>query len=116
MVAVALQAKFMTDDYVWRWDTRVLERGQAERPKAEFRQTTFQGAPLSPERLRKRAAGYVATLNDEGRIDRLILTLLCDRLPLGQIAQEVQVQFPHHFADWRAALTRVGDLSAKYSQ
>ncbi|HEY0365928.1 MAG TPA: 50S ribosomal protein L11 methyltransferase [Pyrinomonadaceae bacterium] len=47
-----LAAKFVEDDYVWRWDTDFKEQ---ERVKASFKQSTFYGVPLSTAQLRKSA-------------------------------------------------------------
>jgi protein arginine N-methyltransferase 1 len=115
-VAVALRANLVGEDYVWRWDSRIFGQGSPGQVRAQFQQSTFAGVPLSPARLQKRAAGHVPTLNEDGRIDRLILTLLGEGTSLGEIASRVAAHFPHHFATWQSALTRVGDLSEKYSQ
>ena len=40
-----IEAKMVVDDYVWRWDT--------DFPKTSFKQSTFFGAPLSSQRLKK---------------------------------------------------------------
>ena len=40
-----IEAKMVVDDYVWRWDT--------DFPKTSFKQSTFFGAPLSLQRLKK---------------------------------------------------------------
>jgi len=44
-VEFRLRADFIDSDYVWSWKTRVLS---GERVQAEFRQSSFAGAPLSP--------------------------------------------------------------------
>jgi protein arginine N-methyltransferase 1 len=51
-IALRLAAKFVQDDYVWRWDTDFMDR---ERIKASFRQSTFYGVPLSTAQLRQTA-------------------------------------------------------------
>ena len=40
-----IEAKMVVDDYVWRWDT--------DFPKTSFKQSTFFGAPLSLQQLKK---------------------------------------------------------------
>jgi SAM-dependent methyltransferase len=51
-IDLRLAAKFVQDDYVWRWDTDVTDQG---RMKASFRQSTFYGVPLSTAQLRTSA-------------------------------------------------------------
>jgi hypothetical protein len=48
-IDLRLAAKFVQDDYVWRWDTDFTDQ------KASFRQSTFYGVPLSTAQLRKSA-------------------------------------------------------------
>ena len=51
-IDLRLTAKFIQDDYVWRWDTDFTDQ---ERIKASFKQSTFYGVPLSTAQLRKSA-------------------------------------------------------------
>lgn len=51
-IELRLAARFVQDDYVWRWDTDFSEQG---RIKASFRQSTFYGVPLSTAQLRQSA-------------------------------------------------------------
>ncbi len=51
-IDLRLAAKFVQDDYVWRWDTDFTDR---ERIKASFKQSTFYGVPLSTAQLRETA-------------------------------------------------------------
>jgi protein arginine N-methyltransferase 1 len=113
-LAIDLSARPVGDDYVWRWDTRVA--GAAGRLKADFRQSTFFGTPLAGGRLRKRATDHVPTANLDARIDRFVLDLLCESVALGEIASRLALEFPASFPDVQAALSRVGDLSERYSQ
>src|SRR5262249_37021838 len=52
-VFITLQANLVENDYVWRWDTCLLDQGRAQRIKAKFNQSTFLCMPLSSARLRK---------------------------------------------------------------
>jgi len=116
IVTVFLQAKFVVEDYIWGWNTRVLTGGDPTRIKADFRQSTFYGTPLSPARLRKQAHDHVPSLNDDGRIDRFILEQMDGIVPLDRIAHQLVDLFPSRFSNWKDALTRIGDLSQKYGQ
>jgi protein arginine N-methyltransferase 1 len=51
-IDLRLAAKFVKDDYVWRWDTDFIDQ---KRIKASFKQSTFYGVPLSTAQLRKSA-------------------------------------------------------------
>ena len=115
-VSVRLQAKLVGADYVWRWDTYIASENETGLVKADYRQSTFYNAPKSPATLRKRAASHRPTVTDDGRIDQLILTLMDGATSLDEIARRVVNRFPDRFAHWHAALTRVGELSEKYSR
>ena len=77
---------------------------------------TFFGTPLSPERLGKRAASYEPALNEDGEVDKTALVLMAEGKRLESIAQELAARFPRRFSGWQDALTRVGELSVKYSR
>jgi protein arginine N-methyltransferase 1 len=51
-IDLRLAARFVQDDYVWRWDTDFTDQ---QRTKVSFRQSTFYGVPLSTAQLRKSA-------------------------------------------------------------
>lgn len=114
-VRVQLRAAFVRPDYLWSWKTRVVD-GASGSIKAAYDQSTFAGAPLPRERLRKRADTFVAQPKVDASIDRRILDLMADRIALAQIADIILGEFPGQFRDWKAALTRAGDLSERYSQ
>ena len=115
-VHVALKANLVGKDYIWRWNTCVLNQGHADRVTANFKQSTFFGVPWSPARLRKQAASHVPTLNEDGQIDRLILEVMSENISLASISRRLSAQFPARFPKWQDALTRAGELSGKYSQ
>jgi protein arginine N-methyltransferase 1 len=115
-VSASLRADLVGKDYVWRWDSRVTGPGSPGPVKADFKQSTFFGAPLSPATLRRRAAEYVPALDEDGQLDRLILTLMDGATPLGEIARRVADRFPDRFPRWQDALTRAGDLAQRYGR
>jgi type I protein arginine methyltransferase len=116
LVEATLRADLVGADYVWGWSSRVREGGPAGLVKADFRQSTFLGASLDAGQLRKRAASHRAELNEDGQIDRFILSLMDAATPAGDVARQTAAQFPGHFPTWHDALTRVGDLAEKYSR
>jgi protein arginine N-methyltransferase 1 len=115
-VTVALYADLVGNDYVYRWNSRVLDQGDPGRIKADFRQSSFFSMPLAPARLQKQAARHVPVLDEEGLIDRQILTLMDGTMALEEIAQRIRDLFPSRFSSTREALTHVGELSQKYSR
>lgn len=114
-VEAALCADLVGADYVWRWHTRIFAAAQPA-PRAEFRQSTLHGLPLSPQQLRRQGASHVPELAEEGEVDLFILERLRDRVPLGQIAAQVAARYPRRFASVPQALTRVGELSLRYTR
>ena len=114
-VSVSLRADLVGEDYVWGWDSRVVGT-ESGNTKANFRQSTFLGKPLSPEGLRRVAESYRPAVDEEGEIDRLILERMDGKRSLGEIAQELAQRFPARFRSPREALTRAGELSEKYSR
>lgn len=115
-IEIKLQANLVGDDYTWRWDTHIADPKNPGRPKANFKQSTFYGAPLSPTQLRKKSAHYIPTLKEEGQLDRLILNLMDSNISLDEIADQLLARFPDRYADWQDALAYVGNLSQKYSR
>lgn len=114
-VSVSLRADLVGEDYVWSWDSRVASAGPGLL-KAEFRQSTFLGKPLSVDELRRVADAYRPDLGEEGEIDRFILEQMDGRRSLGEIAKELAGRFPMRFRSEEVALTRAGELSEKYSR
>jgi PRMT5 arginine-N-methyltransferase/ribosomal protein L11 methyltransferase PrmA len=114
-VSVRLHANFVQSDYVWSWDTRVMDGGSGEM-KATYHQSSFFGTPPSRDRLSRRGHAFVADPNEDSRIDRRIIALMDEKLTLGEIGSRILAEYPSHFKDWYAALTRVGDLSERYTR
>jgi hypothetical protein len=84
--------------------------------KANFKQSTFYGSLLSPVQLSKQVADYRSVLNEEGEIDRFVLSMMDGTKPLGEIADALTQGFPNHFTGRNDALGRVGKLSQRYSR
>jgi SAM-dependent methyltransferase len=114
LVHVDLEARLIGQDYVWRWQTSVLDQGRAGADKADFTQSTFFGAPLSPDQLRKRGAGYTPTLNENGQIARFVLEAMGSGVTLGEIARRVSDEFSTRFPRPQDTLSYVADLAREY--
>lgn len=114
-VSVGLRADLVGANYEWSWESSV-SGGSSAQSKADFRQSTFLGRPLSPATLRLRAESFRPPLNEDGEIDRFALGRMDGMCTLGEIAQELSERFPARFASRQEALTRVGELSEKYGR
>ena len=54
--------------------------------------------------------------NMEATIDRMILELFHSSISLEEISRKLADRFPERFPEWRKALTRVSEMSLRYSQ
>jgi len=106
MAEIDIGATLVGDEYTWTWRTRLGD--------ARFAQSSFLGASLSSETLRKRAAGHVPELNEDGKVALRVLHELGQRRPLAQIAEALFAEFPGRFASPAECLGFVGKLSGKY--
>lgn len=107
-VEIDLGAKLVGDDYTWTWRTRVRD--------ASFSQSTFFGAALSPELLRKRAAGHAPDLNEDGRVALRVLEGFGQRKTNAQVAEQLLAEFPGRFGSQEECLGFVGKLAGKYGR
>ena len=114
-IELQLSADFVRDDYVWRWNTTILD-GESQQKKASFRQSTLYGVALSPGKLHRQAASYKPSLNQKGQIKSFILQSMTGDYSLEEIATRVAARFPMQYSDWRDALSDVTTLSQELSQ
>jgi protein arginine N-methyltransferase 1 len=105
---VEIAARPSQGDYLWTWNAT----GQSVR----FRQSSFLGAALSSEGLRRIAADHVPRPGDEARIDAAILAMMDEGHSLGAIASQLVARFPQRFARWESALAHAGELSERYGK
>ena len=115
-ISVTMNANSVAEDYVWRWETRVMRGGPVPEVTAHFKQSSFYGTTITQTNLRKRSDGYVPKITDEGEIDLFILSLMDGETPQRVIASKVTERFNSRFTRWQDALSRVGELSQKYSK
>jgi len=114
-VSVSLKANLVGDDYIWRWDSKVFVSGDPNKMKADYKQSSFDGMPISLSNMRKRAANYKPSLNEDGAVDHQIMNMMEQGLILEDISHRIIEQFPERFRDLSQALAYVGALSVKYS-
>ena len=110
-VSFRIKANLVKDDYIWRWETIIRA---AQQIKAHFRQSSLLGCPLSLDSLKKREAECVPTPNEDVWIDAFVLSKIDGRTSLSQIAHALIAKFPLRFNGWLDALSRVGDVIARY--
>jgi protein arginine N-methyltransferase 1 len=113
-IDLSLRADQVGGDYVWSWDSSVRAGARDGTPRTRFRQSSFLGQPLTPDRLRAHAPDRVAGLNARGHIDRLVLDLMGSGVANEEIARRVAASFPDRFPSREDALDRVGTLCATY--
>ena len=114
-VTVDLRAALVGEDYVWTWKT-VVSSGDPPRARIEMNQSTFFACPLSREQIAARSEDYVASLGEDGQIDRSVLDLMDGKRTLAEISEQLREQFPARFSSVHEALSRVGELSLRYSR
>lgn len=115
-VCFRMKANLIKDEYIWRWETTIRAGERKREVKARFRQSSLNGYPLSLESLKKREAEYVPALNEDARVDLCILSKIDGYASLSQIAHALAANFPSRFNGWQDALSRVGDVTARYAE
>jgi protein arginine N-methyltransferase 1 len=111
-LTATVRVDLVAHSYLWSWRTAVRRNGA---PVIAFDQSEFLSVPLSAEWTKKAHASYVPSPNAAAAIDRAILDMMFSGLNLGEIADRVAAKFPQQFPDAQAALTRVAELSMRYS-
>jgi type I protein arginine methyltransferase len=114
-VTVDLRATLVGEDYVWAWKT-IVSSGNPCGARSEFNQSTFLGCPLTREQVATRSENYVASLGEDGIIDRTVLDLMDGKRTVAQISEQLRERFPARFSTVRDALAKVGELSLRYSR
>ena len=113
-VIVELHANPVGEDYIWRWNTTVGAAGVGE--PLHFVQSSFWGATLSRETLRRKALDYVPMLTEDGQADRCVLEAMNGKQSLEEIARTIVENFPRQSSSFEEALRRVTRLAEKYSR
>jgi type I protein arginine methyltransferase len=115
-ISIVLAANLVGDAYVWRWRTHVEPGAEGLPPKADFSQSNFAGAAISPADLRVGSPDATPQLNSEGEIERAILEAMTGTATLRSIADGTAARFPDHFPSPDAAMARVRDLARRYGR
>jgi protein arginine N-methyltransferase 1 len=113
-VTVTVSARLVGNDYVWRWDTQLASKNAANGGKPSFRQSNFFGSDFSLAELRTSASRFQPRLNEDGRIQRRILSLMEGTTSLEAISQELVKDFPGRFKRWQDAFNLVSSISRTF--
>ena len=116
VIQVNLRADMVGRDYEWTWKTRCLPGGHSGERDWDFEQSTFYHTPVSMDGLKHIAASYTPGLSQDGLVTRFMLDKMDGSTPLEEIARAAAEHFPERFPDWKAALSRAGELSEKYTR
>ena len=86
----------------------------ADGGKLPFRQSTFFGSDFSLADLRTSASRFQPKLNEDGRIQRRILSLMEGTSSLEAISQELVKDSPGRFKRWQDAFNLVSSVSRNF--
>jgi len=114
-ISVALRCDLVGTYHLWRWETNVRNQGRAADAKANFKQSTFLGMPLSKSDLRRRNADYVPTLSQDGQIRQFVLSLMDGKTSVAGIADKTASHFSSRSINRDEIERVVADLSEKYT-
>ena len=113
-VTVAISARQVGNDYVWRWDTQLVSKNSSNGAKPPFRQSTFFGSDFSLPEMRTSASQFQPTLNEDGRIHRVVLSHMEGQMSLEAISQKLVKDFPGRFKRWQDAFNLVSAISRNF--
>ena len=113
-VSVKVSARLVGNEYVWRWDTQHSSKNADNGAKPPFRQSTFFGSDFSLAELRTSASQFQPKLNEDGRIQRHILSLMEGTTSLEAISHDLVKNFPDRFRRWQDAFNLVSSISRNF--
>jgi hypothetical protein len=113
-ILIKLDANLVGKDYVWRWETEIA--GVHGGKKVHFRQSSFEGAHISLNALRRHAVDYIPLLTAEGEAERFLLGAMDGRAALEEIAKRAAERFPEVYSSHEDAFQRATELARKFSR
>ncbi len=113
-VTVRVSARFVGNDYVWRWDTQLASKNSPDGAQ-QFRQSTFFGSDFSLMELRTSASQFQPRLNEDGLIHRRVLSLMEGDMSLEAIASQLATDFPRRFPRSQDAFNLVASISRTFA-
>jgi protein arginine N-methyltransferase 1 len=113
-IQVGLKAALVGDEYIWCWQTDIIPRDA--KPRIRFIQSTFEGAHVSSQTLRRHATDFVPTLDENGQAERFLLEAMDGKLKLEEIAEQASLKFPEVYPQPSDAFERVAEFARKFSR
>jgi protein arginine N-methyltransferase 1 len=113
-IRVGLKATLVGDEYIWRWQTEIIPRAGQE--PMQFTQSTFEGAHVSPQILRRHATDFVPRLDEHGQAERFLLDAMDGKSKLEEIAERASRKFPEVYPKASDAFERAAELASKFSR
>ncbi len=114
-ISVVLRCDLVGNYHLWRWQTTVSDHGQAGKVKADFKQSTFFGMPLSSSRI-KRALDHIPKLSQDGEIRQFVLSLMNGKNSLETIITQATMQFANRSGSRSDASGVVAELLERYTE
>jgi protein arginine N-methyltransferase 1 len=114
IVEVQLTAQLVNDDYIWSWNSRVDRPGEPGFRPLEFRQSTFQGLVLSPERLSRMRLDTPPVVLPHGRATQSALVAMNGQAALQDIASKLAAELPDQFPGVAEAVAFLCSLYGRY--
>jgi protein arginine N-methyltransferase 1 len=115
-IEVSISATLEKGEYIWHWHTKIYAGKEGNNPKAEFVQSTLRGMFIAPKTILKQSEYFVPTQSSEAKIDTFILNKIDGEMMNGDIAEELQTNFPEKFKTFEEALDRVSRVTQVYSE
>jgi protein arginine N-methyltransferase 1 len=113
-IEIKLSADPVGGEYIWRWNTTIAIHDGTE--AVRFEQSTFQGATLSGDSLRKRASEFVPVLSEAGQAEQWLLQAMDGKRSLQEIAQAAAGRFPNVFKRPEQAFQRAVEIAGRLSR
>ena len=114
-IELRLRANLVGSDYLWRWDTTVLDPSSTAQPPTCFKQSTFMPEVISKNALHRQAGDFRPKLNDEARELAFVLGHMQQANTLQQISHAFAAEFPARYTSALDAFNRVAEISVKYA-
>lgn len=114
---VRLRATFQGDDYIWTWDSDIID-GATGSVRQKFRQSTFGSKVFSPNALKTLAKDSVPNATETLAIDRDCLAMVGDAQghTVDDIARAILAKYPGRFGSHQKALDHVAAFFKRYSE
>lgn len=116
VVELEFKCNLLGDAYIWQWNSRFFDSASLDRPKVEFKQSTFNSNSPDFRNLRKRASNYTPLPSEEGEMLKKALQMMNGTTSLEEIARCLGAEFPALHSNWQEALGWIGKISEKYSR